>query len=70
MFDQKSDQDYPINKKVFEINCKDVKQGVASFGVIYQNIVAWLRARQIKRGKQYYKDALKECSVVFVWTCK
>ena len=66
MFGQTSNQEYPVGKKVIEI--KHVKQGIESFAVIYQNIVAWLKARQIQHGKQCCKDAIKHCKVVFVVT--
>ena len=64
MFDQTSDKAYPIDKKVIEIT--NVKQGIESFGIIYQNIAAWLKARQIQYGKNYYEDPIKDCKVVLV----
>ena len=64
MFDQTSNKEYPIDKKVIEI--KNVKQGLDSFGIIYHNIVSWLRARQLQQGEKYYKEAVKDCTVLFV----
>ena len=64
MFDQTSNEQYPIDKEVIEII--DIKQGIESFSSIYQNIVAWLKERQMQYGRGYYHDAIKNCKVVFV----
>ena len=70
IFNQKSNQEYPINQypiNEYVIQIAKVKQGLQSFGVIYQNVVAWLRERQIRCGHVHYNTAVKNCKIVFNW---
>ena len=65
IFDQTSNETYPIDKKIIEI--EGVKQGIQSFGAIYQNVIVWLQAKQIHHRKQLYREAVQNCKIVFVF---
>ena len=57
IFAQNSNQEYPVDENVIEI--KQVKEGIESFGIIFRNVLNWLRARQEKF------SSIRDCQIVF-----
>ena len=49
-FDQGRNKEYSIDDKRVEIKSHELKQGIDSFGIIYQNIFHWLSRRQDQSG--------------------
>ena len=59
IFQQNRDEEYSIDDKVIQIT--DIKQGIESFGTIYQNILYWLYSRQAMESTD-----VDGCKIVFV----
>ena len=70
MMNQTSNEKYSVNKNVIKIDIKQEKEAMKSFGIIYQNVVCWLQARQIQRKNKSQnhtrKGSIKNCKLVLV----
>ena len=63
IFEQKSDKEYSVDQTTIEI--KHVKGNIESFGVVYQNVIRWVQARQAQFEPQYYQDVVRNSRIVF-----
>ena len=54
-FQQERNKEYSIDDKKIEIKSSQLKQGIESFGIIYENIFYWLARRPDKSGRIIFR---------------
>ena len=63
-FIQTRTHEYSTDRKNVEINVENVKEGIESFGTIYQNLFYWLQQIQ-KNSFEDDENAIEGCTIAF-----